>query len=125
MGDSYCGVVVGLKRSTQTVLRQLGGLVLRSAFSKRAEIYDTVRDCKLSGFVTISGVRHSFWAGYAAPKLPPAGFDPIGQSAKRSCRQAGRSQTLARFSSVPAYLQSVVRWVPSLPATGGSLRLWR
>ena len=39
-----------------------------------------VRDHKVSGFVTVSGDRHSFWAGYAAPKLPPAGFDPVGLS---------------------------------------------
>ena len=56
------------------------GVDFSGAFSERAEIYDTVRDHKLSGFVTISGDRHSFWAGYAAPKLPPAGFDPIGLS---------------------------------------------
>ena len=41
---------------------------------------DTVRDHRLSGFVTISGDRHSFWAGYAAPKLPPAAFNPVGLS---------------------------------------------
>ena len=57
-----------------------GGGDFSSAFSERAEIYDTVRDHKVSGFVTISGDRHSFWAGYAAPKLPPAGFDPVGLS---------------------------------------------
>ena len=57
-----------------------GGGDFSGAFSERAEIYDTVRDHKLSGFVTISGDRHSFWAGYAAPKLPPAGFDPVGLS---------------------------------------------
>lgn len=50
------------------------------AFSERAELYDFVRDQKLSGFVTISGDRHSFWAGYAAPALPPAGFAPVGLS---------------------------------------------
>ena len=42
--------------------------------------YNTVRDHKLSGLVIISDDRHSFWAGYAAPKLPPAGFDPVGLS---------------------------------------------
>jgi len=50
------------------------------AFAERAEIYDTVRDHKVSGFVTVSGDRHSFWAGYAAPALPPAGFAPVGLS---------------------------------------------
>jgi alkaline phosphatase D len=50
------------------------------AFAERAEVYDTVRDHQVSGFVTVSGDRHSFWAGYAAPALPPAGFAPVGLS---------------------------------------------
>lgn len=50
------------------------------AYAERAEIYDLVRDKKIAGFVTVSGDRHSFWAGYAAPRLPPAGFDPVGLS---------------------------------------------
>lgn len=57
-----------------------GGGDLSGAFAERAEIYDMVRDNKLSGFVTVSGDRHSFWAGYAAPALPPAGFAPVGLS---------------------------------------------
>ncbi|WP_443750194.1 alkaline phosphatase D family protein [Asticcacaulis solisilvae] len=56
------------------------GVDFSGAFAERAEIYDLVRDQKVSGFVTVSGDRHSFWAGYAAPKLPPAGFDPVGLS---------------------------------------------
>lgn len=51
-----------------------------NAYAERAEIYDLVRDKKVSGFVTVSGDRHSFWAGYAAPRLPPAAFDPVGLS---------------------------------------------
>lgn len=50
------------------------------AFSERAEIYDLVRDRNIAGFVTVSGDRHSFWAGYAAPALPPAPFAPVGVS---------------------------------------------
>ncbi|PXA82940.1 phosphodiesterase [Nostoc sp. 3335mG] len=57
-----------------------GGGDFSAAFAERAEIYDLVRDRKVSGFVTVSGDRHSFWAGYAAPTLPPAGFAPVGIS---------------------------------------------
>ncbi|MFA6113389.1 MAG: alkaline phosphatase D family protein [Sphingomonas sp.] len=57
-----------------------GGGDVSGAFNERAEIYDLVRDRKVSGFVTVSGDRHSFWAGYAAPHLPPAGFKPVGLS---------------------------------------------
>jgi alkaline phosphatase D len=32
----------------------------------------------VSGFVTVCGDRHSFWAGLAAPSLPPAPFEPVG-----------------------------------------------
>jgi alkaline phosphatase D len=48
------------------------------AFSERAEIYDFIAREKISGFATICGDRHSFWAGYAAKELPPARFEPIG-----------------------------------------------
>jgi alkaline phosphatase D len=57
-----------------------GGADFSGAFAERAEIYDLVRDRNVAGFVTVSGDRHSFWAGYAAPHLPPAGFDPVGLS---------------------------------------------
>lgn len=57
-----------------------GGGDFSSAFAERAEIYDLVRDRKVSGFVTVSGDRHSFWAGYAAAHLPPARFNPVGIS---------------------------------------------
>jgi alkaline phosphatase D len=49
-----------------------------SAFLERAEIYDLVRELGLTGFATIAGDRHSFWAGYAAKNLPPRAFDPVG-----------------------------------------------
>ena len=55
-----------------------GGGDFSSAFSERAEIYDLVREAGVDGFVTVSGDRHSFWAGYAAKALPPEKFDPVG-----------------------------------------------
>ena len=57
-----------------------GGGDFSGALSERAEIYDLVREAKIDGFVTVSGDRHSFWAGYAAKALPPATFDPVGLS---------------------------------------------
>ena len=32
----------------------------------------------ITGFATIAGDRHSFWAGVAAKALPPAAFEPVG-----------------------------------------------
>ncbi len=58
----------------------LGGGDHGSAWVERGEIYDLVRDAKISGFAIVSGDRHSFWAGYAAKALPPARFEPVGLS---------------------------------------------
>ncbi len=49
-----------------------------SAYLERAEIYDFVREHGITGFVTVAGDRHSFWAGLAAKALPPAPFAPVG-----------------------------------------------
>jgi alkaline phosphatase D len=58
----------------------LGGGDYGSAWVERNEIYDLVRDAKITGFAIVSGDLHSFWAGYAAPHLPPARFEPVGLS---------------------------------------------
>jgi alkaline phosphatase D len=55
-----------------------GGGDWSSAYVERAEIYDFVRDHGVTGFATVAGDRHSFWAGYAAKALPPAKFEPVG-----------------------------------------------
>jgi alkaline phosphatase D len=51
-----------------------------AAYHERGEIYDLVRDAKVTGFGIVSGDRHSFWAGYAASRLPPANYEPVGVS---------------------------------------------
>jgi alkaline phosphatase D len=55
-----------------------GGGDFSSAYVERAEIYDAVRNAGITGFVTVSGDRHSFWAGYASKALPPRSFEPVG-----------------------------------------------
>ena len=50
------------------------------AWMDRGEIYDLVRDAKITGFAIVSGDRHSFWAGYATSQLPPGKFEPVGLS---------------------------------------------
>jgi alkaline phosphatase D len=54
-----------------------GGGDYGTAYTERAEIYAAVRAAG-GGFVTVSGDRHSFWAGLGAPALPPAAFEPVG-----------------------------------------------
>jgi alkaline phosphatase D len=51
-----------------------------AAHAERTEIYDLVRDAKITGFAIVSGDRHAFWAGYAAASLPPRKFEPVGVS---------------------------------------------
>jgi alkaline phosphatase D len=56
----------------------LSGGDFSAAYVERAEIYDALAREKITGFVTVSGDRHSFWAGYAAKALPPKAFEPVG-----------------------------------------------
>jgi alkaline phosphatase D len=49
-----------------------------SAYVERGEIYDFVQSNRITGFATIAGDRHSFWAGFAAKSLPPKPFVPVG-----------------------------------------------
>jgi alkaline phosphatase D len=58
----------------------LGGGDYGTAYAERAEIYDVVRDAKITGFAIVSGDRHAFWAGYATAELPPGKFAPVGLS---------------------------------------------
>lgn len=55
-----------------------GGGDWSTAYTERGQIYDMVREAGITGFVTVSGDRHSFWAGLAAKALPPAPFEPVG-----------------------------------------------
>jgi len=55
-----------------------GGGDWSGCVTERAEVYDFVRDHEISGFATVSGDRHSFWAGLAAKALPPRPFEPVG-----------------------------------------------
>ena len=58
----------------------LGSNDYGAAYAERKEIYDLIRDAKITGFAIVSGDRHSFWAGYAAAHLPPRKFEPVGLS---------------------------------------------
>ena len=55
-----------------------GGGDHSSAYVERAEIYDFVEREGITGFATVAGDRHSFWAGLAAKALPPQKFEPVG-----------------------------------------------
>jgi alkaline phosphatase D len=55
-----------------------GGGDHSSAYIERGEIYDFVQHHGITGFATVAGDRHSFWAGLAAKSLPPKPFKPVG-----------------------------------------------
>jgi len=58
----------------------IGGRDHGSAWTERGEIFDVVREAKITGFAIVSGDRHSFWAGYASAQLPPGKYEPVGLS---------------------------------------------
>ena len=45
---------------------------------ERAQILDHIRDKEITGFVSLAGDRHSFYAGWLAASLPPKPFAPVG-----------------------------------------------
>lgn len=55
-----------------------GGGDHSTAYVERGEIYDFVQENGVTGFATVAGDRHSFWAGLAAKSLPPKPFAPVG-----------------------------------------------
>jgi alkaline phosphatase D len=58
----------------------VGGGDYGTAYVERTDLYNLVRDAKITGFAIVSGDRHSFWAGYASAELPPGKFEPVGLS---------------------------------------------
>jgi alkaline phosphatase D len=55
-----------------------GGGEPATAYVERNEIYDVIAHEGITGFATVAGDRHSFWAGVATKSLPPRGFEPVG-----------------------------------------------
>jgi alkaline phosphatase D len=51
---------------------------MAEAIYELGQIYDHVRKEGITGFATVAGDRHSFWAGLAASELPPKRFQPVG-----------------------------------------------
>jgi alkaline phosphatase D len=56
----------------------MGGGDMGMVYFERGEICDFVREHGITGFATVAGDRHSFWAGLASKGLPPNPFDPVG-----------------------------------------------
>ena len=56
----------------------MGANDMAMAYHEKGEIYDFIREHGITGFATVAGDRHSFWAGLATKTLPPKPFDPVG-----------------------------------------------
>jgi alkaline phosphatase D len=53
----------------------MGGADFGTAYLEHAEIYNLVRDAKITAFAIVSGDRHNFWTRYAgvwSERHPPA-----------------------------------------------------
>ena len=68
----------GLTKPWRGGYASFGGGDHSSAYVERAEIYDAIRDAGITGFATVAGDRHSFWAGLASKGLPPQKLEPVG-----------------------------------------------
>jgi alkaline phosphatase D len=68
----------GLTKPWPATYASFGGGDHSTAYVERAEIYDAIRDAGITGFATVAGDRHSFWAGLAAKGLPPRAVEPVG-----------------------------------------------
>jgi len=80
MRSDYQNIPAGLAKATWPGKGYAdgGGGDWSGCVTERAEVYDFVRDNRISGFATVSGDRHSFWAGLASKALPPKAFEPVG-----------------------------------------------
>lgn len=54
-----------------------GGGEPSTAYVERNEIYDVIAREGITGFATVAGDRHVFWAGVATKSPPPRGFEPV------------------------------------------------
>jgi alkaline phosphatase D len=73
-----------------------------NAFVERGQIYDFVKDHGITGFVTVAGDRHAFWAGLAAKSLPPKSCEPVGIAFVTGSLSAPTLLGTARSSGVKA-----------------------
>jgi alkaline phosphatase D len=47
-------------------------------YAEHAQIYDVLREKKVTGLAVVAGDKHSFWAGLTSADLPPRDYHPVG-----------------------------------------------
>jgi alkaline phosphatase D len=59
--------------------KDAGYAVIDNRFLRdKDEIFDFIRDQKITGFSVVAGDRHAFYAGLASKALPPKKYEPLG-----------------------------------------------
>ncbi len=59
--------------------KDVGYALIDSRFPRdKDEIFDFIRDHKITGFCTVAGDRHAFYAGVTSKALPPKAYEPLG-----------------------------------------------
>jgi hypothetical protein len=59
--------------------KDAGYAVIDNRFIRdKDEIFDFIRDQKITGFCVVAGDRHAFHAGLASKALPPKKYEPLG-----------------------------------------------
>jgi alkaline phosphatase D len=88
-----------------------GGVDFASAYQERGEIYDFIRQHEITGFATVAGDAHSFWAGLSAKSLPPKPFDPVGVAfVTGSISAPGMVESLEHQRQKDAPLRALFLW---------------
>jgi alkaline phosphatase D len=59
--------------------KDAGYAVIDNRFLRdKDEIFDFIRDRKITGFCVVAGDRHAFYAGLASKAMPPKPYEPLG-----------------------------------------------
>ena len=81
--------------------------------AERAEILDFVRDHGITGFGTVAGDRHAFYAGVLAPTLPPHPFEPVAfEFVTGSISSVGGGEALPRVTKKDDPLRALMVYDP-------------
>ena len=85
-----------------------------SYVTERAEILEMVKQKKITGFVTIAGDRHSFFAGVLSVSLPPKPFVPVAaEFITGSVSAPGIAEALPYIVTKDDPLKSILLYEPS------------
>ncbi|MBX7248947.1 MAG: alkaline phosphatase D family protein [Caulobacteraceae bacterium] len=81
--------------------------------AERGEILDFVRKRGITGFGTVAGDRHAFFAGVLAPSLPPHPFEPVGfEFVTGSISSVGGGEVLPRVTKPDDPLRALAVYDP-------------